>query len=56
MEEERYQAALHHIMYIIQKLGNWSGTDLSTLDEEYGLFGWEEILQELINKHKGEQQ
>lgn len=59
MEEltyENYQIALDNLMFIISKLSNWSGNDLSVLDENYGLFDCQEILQKLIDKEKGEKE
>lgn len=55
MEDKKYQIALDQLLFIIRKLSNWTGNDLSALDEEYGLFDCQEILQELVDKEKGEQ-
>ena len=46
----KYQEALKRIMWLLEKLADWNGYDLSDLDEEYNYMEDEKVLQELVDK------
>ena len=47
---KQYQEALKRIMWLLEKLADWNGYDLSDLDEEYNYTEDEKALQELVDK------
>lgn len=50
----KYQEAFKRIMWLLEKLADWNGYDLSDLDDEYNYMEDEKTLQELVDKEKTE--